>query len=437
MNITVVGAGYAGLVTAACLAEMGHDVACVDIDESKIALLASGVAPLYEPGLDEVMAGAVAAGRLRFATPADAPAEYQRCAVVFVVVGTPRLEDGDVDLHHVEEAVDAAAPHLRDGVVVVVKSTVPVGTTRDVAERLRRLRPDLEFFAAANPEFLRQGGAVHDFKHPDRLVIGVFEPEAETALRQVFGSIATVVPTVVTTPESAELVKYAANAFLATKLSFVNEIADLCEVAGAEFEAVARGVGLDKRIGPTFLRAGPGFGGACLPKDTRALLHTTRSFGNASRIVGAALAVNDERIHRMVGKITEAVGMPLDDLVVAVLGITFKAGTDDIRESPAVEIVAELAEAGARVRVFDPFGMPRAKAVLPPNVEFSVTAYDAVTEADVMVVATEWPEFGRLDLGEVGRRMNRRVLVDLRNMFDPAAAKAAGFIYASIGRKTD
>jgi UDPglucose 6-dehydrogenase len=434
VRITVSGAGYAGLVTAACLADFGHDVVSVDIDPSKIGMLQAGTVPMFEPGLDEILDRTVAAGRLRFTTDyAAVPSETE---VAFIVVGTPRYEDGSVDLTHVFAAVEQLAPRLSQGSTVVVKSTVPVGTTAQVAQRLAELRPGLGVFVAANPEFLRQGAAVQDFLTPERVVVGVDSPEAADAMRLVYQPLLHAdVPFLFTTIETAELVKYASNAFLSTKLSFINEIADLCEASGAIVEDVARGIGLDSRIGSGFLRAGPGFGGACLPKDTQALLHTSRQFGTGSRIVGAALDVNEERIHRMVGKIEAAVGAPLAGRRVAMLGITFKADTDDIRESPAVEIVRELVEAGALVRLFDPQGLERAKSVVPPQVEFAADAYDAMTGADCVVIATEWKQFGTLDFDQLKDRVANPVVVDLRNMYDPATLAAAGIRYSSIGRR--
>ncbi|HSM02168.1 MAG TPA: UDP-glucose/GDP-mannose dehydrogenase family protein [Acidimicrobiia bacterium] len=429
MRIIVSGAGYAGLVTAACLADMGHDVTCVDIDRDKIASLQAGRSPLFEPGLDELLDRN--ADRLRFVSDyEEAPAGAE---AAFIVVGTPRFDDGRVDLSQVFAATDQLAARMADGAMVVVKSTVPVGTTRQVAARIESA--GLRLHVGCNPEFLREGTAVDDFLAPDRVVIGTGSPEAEAIMRDVYApQIAQGITFFFTTIESAELIKYASNAFLATKLSFINEIADLCEASGAVVEDVARGIGFDTRIGPSYLRAGPGFGGACLPKDTQALWHTSRDFGTGSRIVGAALDVNADRIPRMTGKIAAAVGGELRGRRIAVLGITFKADTDDIRESPAVEIVRELVAGGATVRLFDPHGLGTAKAVLPPSVEFATDEYDAMTGADCLVIATEWSQFGELDLGRVREQLSGDVVVDLRNLYDPSRVRDAGIGYVSIGR---
>jgi UDPglucose 6-dehydrogenase len=432
VRLSVAGAGYAGLVTAACLADFGHDVTCVDIDKARIEALQAGSAPFFEPGLDEIIRRTVEAGRLRFAVDHSSLTDVE---LAFIVVGTPRHDDGNVDLSQVFAAAEQLAPTLADGGTVAVKSTVPVGTTAQVAVLLNELNPAQSRAVVANPEFLRQGDAVQDFLKPERVVVGSNSPDGEHAMRRVYRPLVDdAVPFVFTTVESAELIKYASNAFLSTKLSFINEIADLCEASGAVVEDVAEGIGLDSRIGPHFLRAGPGFGGACLPKDTQALLHTSRQFGTGSRIVGAALDVNSERIRRMVGKIEAALEGPLAGRRVAVLGITFKADTDDIRESPAVEIVRELIDGGAAVRLFDPQGMERAKSVVPPEVEFATDAYDAMAGADCLVIATEWREFAALDLAKVAQGLASPVVVDLRNLYDPADVEAAGLRYTSVGR---
>ena len=438
MQITVVGAGHAGLVTAAGFARFGHDVICVEIDAARVATLRAGNAPFFEPDLDALIAEGTHSGRLVFVHASDAAHAYAIADLVFVIVDTPRRGDGSVELSQVEAAMAAAASHLGDGVVLVVKSTVPVGTTREVGERLAERRPDLRFAMAANPEFLRQGTAVADFLHPDRIIVGVDEPAAgETVKRAHQPLVDREIPVLVTAIESAELIKYGSNAFLATKLSFINEIADLCEASGAAVDEVAAGLGLDRRIGPAFLKPGPGFGGACLPKDTHALLHTSRSYGTGSRIVGAALRVNEERVHRMVDKILGAAGEAQAGRRVAVLGITFKADTDDIRESPAVEIVAALDAAGATVTVYDPKGMAAARRVLPAAVQFAPDAYTAVAGAEVTVIATEWPEFRDLDLIRVRDGMAVPVIVDLRNLLAADAAAAAGIRYLPIGRRVD
>jgi UDPglucose 6-dehydrogenase len=433
VRISVVGAGYAGLVTAACLAEFGHDVACIDSDVAKIELLSAGTAPIYEPGLDDLLHRTSSEGRLRFSTENEG--HIQGSKVVFIVVGTPGSSDRSADVSQVMTAVDGCAPYLDHDATVVMKSTVPVGTTRLVGERLMELRPDAGITVASNPEFLRQGSAVGDFVRPDRLVVGIDTARAEERLRQVYQPILQAsVPAVFTTIESAELIKYASNAFLATKLSFINEIADLCEASGASIDEVAHGLGLDPRIGPSFLKAGPGFGGACLPKDTNALLHTIRSHGTGTHVVSAALEANRDRVARMVAKIAHSLDRPLQASRLGVLGITFKANTDDVRESPAVEIVNSLVDSGATVRLYDPQGMDRAKSVVRPSIEFAVDAYDTMDGADGLVILTEWSEFGTLDLDAVRSRLVSPVIIDLRNLYEQREMAAAGFRYSSVGR---
>jgi len=426
VNITIIGTGYVGLVTAATLANAGNDVVALDVDEAKIRDLRDGRLPIFEPGLDELVAGGVAAGRLEF------DADYERVAgaeVVFIAVGTPQRPDGTADLSQVEAATDAMAGHLAEGAVVAVKSTVPVGTTRTVAERLGSRAS-----VAANPEFLREGSAVADAMHPDRIVIGAIDERGGRTLQTLYAHHAAAgVPILVTNPETAELIKYASNAFLSTKLSFINEVSDLCEVAGASIEDVARGIGLDPRIGPSFLRAGPGFGGSCLPKDLQALLHTGNRLGTPSRILRAALDVNEQRKRRMVDKVAATVGGDLNGVRIGALGLTYKANTDDLRESPAVEIVRLLHGRGALVRAYDPQGMPAAKRVMP-GIEYAEDAYGAATGAQVVVILTEWPEFASLDMERLAGVMSSPVMVDLRNLIDPEVALRAGFRYSSLGR---
>jgi UDPglucose 6-dehydrogenase len=433
VNILVIGAGYAGVVTAAGLAELGHTVVNLDRDPARIAVLRSGGSPVFEPGLDGLLARTTAAGRLSF-IDSYADVELAADSVVFIVVGTPARSDGHVDLSQVDDCIEALAPHLTDGVTVVMKSTVPVGTARQVMSRLRDVRADASVSVASNPEFLRQGAAVDDFLDPDRIVVGTQDDATAEVLRRVYRPLlAQGVAAVFSTLESAELIKYASNAFLATKLSFINEIADLCEASGGLVEDVARGIGLDPRIGPSFLRAGPGFGGSCLPKDTQALLHTSTSYGTGSHIVRAALEVNHTRIQQMADRILEAAGKHQPN--VGMLGITFKADTDDIRESPAVAIARELVRRGVRVRLFDPQGLDRAATELGDGVEYAPDEYSAAAGADVVVIATEWKQFGALSLKRLAGVMAAPVLVDLRNMWDPAAVTAAGLRYVSIGRQ--
>lgn len=433
MDLLVVGAGYAGLVTAACLADSGHTVTSLDTDPERVQMLRAGRSPIYEPGLSELLERSIAASRLRFESDYSAIARGSFRAA-FVVVGTPPQEDGTVDMQHLDEAVEGLAPAFDGSEVLVVKSTVPVGTAARVRERMAALRPDVAIEVASNPEFLRQGSAVRDFLHPDRIVIGTASEAATSVMREVYApSIEAGVPVVYTSLESAELIKYAANAFLATKLSFINEIADLCEVAGASVADVSLGVGLDHRIGPHYFSAGPGFGGSCLPKDVQALVQTSRGFGAGSRIVGAALDVNTERVARMVDRVATAAG-GLDDRTVALLGLTFKADTDDLRESPAMYIVRELLRREATVRVYDPQGMDGARRELGDAVTYAVDEYDAASGADVVVIATEWKQFGSMSLPKLSDALRAPVVVDLRNMWDPAAMAAAGFRYHAIGR---
>ncbi len=437
MQITVVGAGHAGLVTAAGLARFGHNVTVLDIDVARVEALRQGKVPFFEPDLDRLVAEGIASGLLQFLDNDSAGAAYQGAEVVFFVVDTPRRGDGSVVLEQIDAAVGTAAPHLGDGVVVVLKSTVPVGTTREVSRRLAALRPGLKFMVASNPEFLSQGSAVADFLAPGRIIIGADDPAAADALRGAHQPLVDRgVPVLVTAIESAELIKYGSNALLATKLSFINELADLCEVSGAVIEEVAAGLGMDRRIGPAFLRPGPGFGGACLPKDTHALLHTSHAYGTDSRIVAAALRVNEERVHRMVDKILDVPPGTRVGRRVALLGITFKADTDDIRESPAVEIAVALVAAGAVVTVYDPQGMDAARLVLPESVQYADNPYRALEGAEVAVITTEWPEFRSIDLPRAKQAMAAPVLVDLRNLLSPGVAAAAGFEYHPIGRRS-
>ena len=437
MHITVVGAGHAGLVTAAGLARFGHEVRVLEIDRERVTGLQAGRAPFFEPDLDRILAEGIESGGLQFFDTSRTADAYAGAEVVLLVVDTPRRDDGSVALDQIDAAVAEGVPHLVDGVVVVIKSTVPVGTTREIGLRIAALRPELDFAVASNPEFLSQGSAVADFLAPDRIVIGADEPRAGDALARAHQPLVDRgVPVLITAIESAELIKYGSNALLATKLSFINEMADLCEVSGAVVEEVAAGIGLDDRIGPAFLRPGPGFGGACLPKDTHALLHTSQSYGTHSRIVAAALRVNEERVHRMVDKILAVPPGTRQGRKVAMLGITFKAGTDDIRESPAMEITTALVAAGAVVTVYDPRGMEAARRVLPDAVTFARDAYHAVEGSEVAVISTEWPEFRELDLSRMKRAMSASVIVDLRNLLPAGAAAAAGFDYHPIGRSS-
>ena len=434
MNVVMIGSGYVGLVSGACFAEFGADVTCVDVDASKIERLQRGEVPIYEPGLDALMARNVAAGRLRFTTelsPAVGEAD-----LVFIAVGTPtRRGDGHADLSYVYAAARDVAKHLEGYTVIVDKSTVPVGTARQVARIVREERPEADFDVASNPEFLREGAAISDFMRPDRVVIGVESPRAEARLRELYRPLNLIeTPILATGLESAELIKYASNAFLATKISFINEISTLCEAVGADVHAVARGMGLDGRIGRKFLHPGPGYGGSCFPTDTLALVRIAQEHGVASRIVEAVVEVNAAQKARMVKKIRASLGGNEAGKTIAVLGLTFKPETDDMRDAPALAILPTLLEKGAVVRAHDPQGVEEAKRVLPPGIEYCGDIYETLTGADAVVLLTEWNAYRGLDLERVRRLMRGDVFVDLRNVYEPARMKAAGFRYASVGR---
>jgi UDPglucose 6-dehydrogenase len=432
MRITMIGTGYVGLVTGACLAELGHTVTCLDIDEEKIARLSSGRVPIFEPGIEELVGRNTAAGRLSFS--AEYSDSIPGAEAVFIAVGTPSADTGKADLSQVDAAVESLAKHLTDGTTVVMKSTVPTGTSAAVAARLLELRPDLDISVASNPEFLRQGAAVEDFMNPDRIVVGSSDERGAHVVRTVYQPLLqTGSPGLFTSIETSELIKYASNAFLAIKLSFVNEMADLCEQTGASISDVATGMGLDTRIGNRFLAAGPGFGGSCFPKDIQALLHTSQVHGAPSRVVAAAVDINRERKQRMVAKIAAALGNDIAGKTIAALGLTFKANTDDLRESPAIDIVQGLVGQGATVRAYDPQGMEQAKSLLP-SVEFARSSAEAIDGVDAVVVLTEWSEFATLDLGELREAMSDPVLIDLRNLYEPGDVSAAGITYHSVGR---
>jgi len=433
MRIVMIGTGYVGLVSGVCFSDFGHDVVCVDRDADKIAMLERGEGPIYEPGLDELLARNTAAGRLSFTT--DLAGAMAGAGAVFIAVGTPtRRGEGHADLSYVFGAAEELARHLSGHTLVVTKSTVPVGTNREVARRIAAVAPKADVDVASNPEFLREGAAIEDFMRPDRVVVGVETERAEAVIRDIYRPLfLRETPMVVSDIESAEMIKYAANAFLATKITFMNEIADLCERTGADVQQVARGIGLDGRIGPKFLHPGPGYGGSCFPKDTAALARTGQEHNRPLRIVETVIAVNDARKRAMVDKVVEAMGERLAGRTLAVFGVTFKPNTDDMREAPALTIVPALIGQGASVRVCDPQGRKEGTALLP-GVTWVDDPYEAAAGADGIVLITEWNAFRGLDLGRLHAAMRGDVLVDLRNVYQPGEARAAGFSYTSIGR---
>lgn len=433
MRITMFGAGYVGLVTGACFSEFGWTVTCVDKVASKIDRLRRGEMPIYEPGLEQLVTRNIAAGRLSFTT--EAADSVAGADAVFIAVGTPsRRGDGHADLSYVYQAAREIAESMSGYTVVATKSTVPVGTGREVANVIRQVRADADFDVVSNPEFLREGSAIEDFMRPDRVVIGTDADRARQVMGRLYRPLyLNETPIVFTSLESSELIKYAANCLLATKITFINQMADLCERVGADIQDVARGVGLDKRIGPKFLHAGPGYGGSCFPKDTRALIHTAQDAGTPATIVETVNAYNDARKAAMADKVINACGGSVDGKTVAVLGLTFKPNTDDMRESPSLEIVPRLISAGARVRAFDPEGMEEARSMLD-GVEWCDDAYATMPGADALVLITEWNAFRALDLARARSLMGTPVMVDLRNVYRPTEAVAAGFRYTSIGR---
>ncbi len=434
MNVVMIGAGYVGLVSGACFAEFGAGVTCVDVDEDKIARLQQGEIPIYEPGLEALVHRNVAQRRLRFST--DMASSIGDAELIFIAVGTPsRRGDGHADLSFVYAAAKNLAPHLRDYTVLVDKSTVPVGTARQVERIVREQNPDAQFDVASNPEFLREGAALSDFMRPDRVVLGVESERAERRLRELYRPLNLIeTPIVVTGLESAELIKYASNAFLATKISFINEMAALCEAVGADVHAVARGMGLDGRIGRKFLHPGPGYGGSCFPKDTLALVRTAQESGTPCRIVESVVEVNSAQRARMVQKIRSALGGSESGKTLAVLGLTFKPETDDMRDAPAVGIIPALMERGAKVRAHDPQGTDEARKVLPDGVDYFDDVYSTMENADAVILMTEWNVYRGLDLESVLSRMRGKTFVDLRNVYEPTTMREAGFDYTCIGR---
>src|SRR5579872_1732374 len=430
MRIAVIGSGYVGLVSGACFSEFGVEVTCVDTDAAKIARLQRGEIPIFEPGLDQIVQSNTANGRLHFATElskavADADA-------VFIAVGTPsRRGDGHADLSYVFAAAEEIAKAIKDYTVVVTKSTVPVGTGRKVAEILRKQLPESKFDVVSNPEFLREGSAIQDFMRPDRVVIGTESERAAAVMKELYRPLYLIeTPILFTSLETAELIKYAANSFLATKITFINQVADLCEKVGANVQDVARGIGLDGRIGRKFLHAGPGFGGSCFPKDCSALVRTAEEAGRPLTMIERVLEINDSRKRHMADRIVAACEGSVVGKTIAVLGLTFKPNTDDMRDSPSLAIVPALLEAGATIRAFDPEGMAEAKKLLP-EIEYCEDAYDTMIEADALVLLTEWNEFRALDLARVKQLLRQPVVVDLRNIYQPQEMTDAGFVYHS------
>ncbi len=434
MRIAMIGTGYVGLVSGVCFSDFGHQVACVDKDPGKIARLRAGEVPIYEPGLEALMARNVAAGRLSFTT--DLAEAVAGAEAVFIAVGTPtRRGDGHADLSYVMAAAEEIARALTGYAVIVTKSTVPVGTNRKVAETIRAANPQAQFDVASNPEFLREGAAIDDFMRPDRVVVGVEDERAKAVMGAIYRPLfLRQFPVVYTGLESAEMIKYASNAFLATKISFINEIAALCERLGADVKAVAGGIGLDGRIGSKFLHAGPGYGGSCFPKDTSALARIGQEAGVPMRITETVMLVNDAVKRRMIDKIVDACGGSVNGKAVAVLGVTFKPNTDDMREAPSLTIVPALVGAGAKVRVVDPQGRREGEALLP-GVAWVEDPYAAAEGAEALVILTEWNEFRALDLSRLAGAMAAAHLIDLRNIYDRADAEAAGFAsYTAVGR---
>jgi UDPglucose 6-dehydrogenase len=430
----MIGAGYVGLVSGACFAEFGANVVCVDKDERRIDALREGKIPIYEPGLDDLVERNVKAGRLAFATELGEP--VAGADLVFIAVGTPtRRGDGYADLKYVYAAAEEVAAYLQKYTVIVDKSTVPVGTAREVERVIRKANPSADFDVASNPEFLREGSAISDFMRPDRVVLGVESARAEAMLRELYRPLNLIeAPIQVTDLESAEIIKYASNAFLATKISFINEISQLCEKTGADVHAVAKGMGLDGRIGKKFLHAGPGYGGSCFPKDTVALIRMAQEHGVSSRIVEAVVEVNASQKARMVAKVREALGGSVADKHIAVLGLTFKPETDDMRDAPSLAILPALADRGAVITAHDPAGMEEARKVLPESIQYADTIDAAVRDADAVILMTEWNQYRGLDLAKLKSQMRGNVFVDLRNVYERSMMEKHGLEYACVGR---
>ncbi len=435
MKVTMIGAGYVGLVSGVCFADFGHDVVCLDKDESKIDALMQGHIPIFEPGLEQLVASNVQSGRLSFTT--DLVSAVADSDVIFIAVGTPsRRGDGHADLSYVYAAAREIAVNLKGFTVIVTKSTVPVGTGDEVERIIRETNPNADFAVVSNPEFLREGAAIEDFKRPDRIVIGLADDDgrARDVMTEVYRPLyLNQAPLVFTSRRTSELIKYAGNAFLAMKITFINEMADLCEKVDANVQDVARGIGLDGRIGGKFLHAGPGYGGSCFPKDTLALVKTAQDFDSPVRLVETTVAINDNRKRAMGRKVIAAAGGDVRGRKVAVLGLTFKPNTDDMRDSPAITVVQTLQDAGAHVVGYDPEGMDNARKLIE-GMDYAKDPYEAATEADVLVIVTEWNEFRALDFRRLKSVMKEPVLVDLRNIYRPDEVAKHGFVYASVGR---
>ncbi len=433
MRIGVVGTGYVGLVSGTCFAEFGINVTCVDKDTNKIDGLKRGIMPIYEPGLESLVEKQIKSGRLSFTT--DLGEAMKDADAVFIAVGTPpKIDDGQADMSYVYAAAKEIAQNLDGYTVIVTKSTVPVGTAREIEKIVKATNPDAKFDVCSNPEFLREGAAINDFMRPDRVVIGTDSERAAEIMRQLYRPLyINETPMVVTTPETSEIIKYAGNAFLATKITFINEIANLCEAAGADVQQVAKGIGLDGRIGSKFLHAGPGYGGSCFPKDTMALTQIGQKYRAPQNIIETVVWVNAERQRSMAERVIDACDGNVKDKKIAILGVSFKPNTDDVRESPALVIIPLLQEAGANIYAHDPVAMNEAKKHLD-DVHWTQDAYEAATDADILVIITEWNEFRGLDIDRLGKIMKEKCIVDMRNIYKPKIMKQAGFRYISIGR---
>lgn len=435
MEIAVIGTGYVGLVTGAGLADFGNEVVCVDIDVRKIDALKSGVIPIYEPGLDTLVNKNVGEGRLRFTT--DLPDAIRKARAIFIAVGTPPRPDGSADLRYVEEVARSIAEHMNGPKLVITKSTVPIGTGKMIDRIIQESGTEHKASIVSNPEFLREGSAIEDFMKPDRVVIGASDDEAADLMKEIYAPLHSLeIPFVVTNVESSELIKYAANGFLATKITFINEIAQICEKVGANVHDVAVGMGLDSRIGSKFLQAGPGFGGSCFPKDTSAMADISRSNGYDFQIIEAVLRVNADIKQRMVAKIIDALGGDVKGKTIGILGLAFKPETDDMRDSPTIPIINGLQEAGAKIRAYDPQAIANAKSIFK-DVTYADDAYSTADRADALVIATEWNEFRALNLGRIRKALKQPIVVDLRNVYDRVRMRNEGFTYFSVGRADD